>query len=262
MTAIAITLDRQARVKSTGRVRDIIELLARQLEGLGFTELLTRSDRLGLRVWEGGQAYLRQRDLVREALPVIESVARTINETTQLAILDGIENVYMAKVESSHPLRLQSDVGRRLYAHATGLGKTLLAHLCHDDLLARLKGCTLPRFTENTINDESQIISELATIHERGFAVDADEYTPGVTCLAVPICSYPERAIAALSVSIPVTRVSSELLSAALQLIAEGGLNTSRRLGCSQDDPRLARLLEAPVAGEELVLLVKKDARK
>ena len=68
-------------------------------------------------------------DLVTVSRPHLERARDLINETVQLAVLDGFENVYVAKVESSHHLRLQSEVGGRLPAYATGLGKVLLAGL-------------------------------------------------------------------------------------------------------------------------------------
>jgi DNA-binding IclR family transcriptional regulator len=285
----AVTREKQARVKSAERVLDILEVLSQEPKGLGFTELLhtlslpksslhellsvltergyleldptSRTYTLGIRVWESGQAYLRHHDLVREALPVMDSIVRAINETVQLAILDGIENVYLAKADSSHPLRLQSEVGRRLYAHATGLGKALLAYLPEEDLLARLEGRTLPRFTPNTITEASQLLRELATIRERGFAVDAQEYTPGVSCVAVPIWYYPGRVIAAMSVSIPVTRADAELFASALGLLAEGSLKLSRRLGYVKDDVRLASLPEQSGAiGKAIVARVARGS--
>ncbi len=267
---------KQIRVKSAERVLDIIEVLSAEPKGLGFTELLStlqlpksslhellsvltargyidfdpanRCYMLGIRVWESSQAYLRHHNLVREALPVLDSIVRAINETAQLATLDGIENVYLAKVDSSHPLRLQSEVGRRLYAHATGLGKVLLAHLAEEDLAGRLSGRVLPRFTPNTITDEHQLLDELAAIRERGFAVDAQEYTPGLTCVAVPIWYYPGGVVAAISVSIPVTRSDAQLLSSAVELLAEGSLKISRRLGCAKEDPRLISLVAQSAA--------------
>ncbi|MGH2560077.1 MAG: IclR family transcriptional regulator [Thermomicrobiales bacterium] len=262
----------QAQIKSAGRVLDIIEALAAAPAGLGFAEL-SRAQRvpksslhgllsvltargyvsldaqrrtygLGIRVWEAGQAYLRHRDVVREALPVMEEIVREINETVQLATLDGIENVYLAKVDCSHPIRLQSEVGKRLFAHATGLGKVLLAHLPDDELRARLDGVALPSFTPNTINQLPDLLRVLETIRERGFAVDDQEYTPGLRCVAVPICDLDDDAAvtAALSASIPLMRAGSGQLEAALRAVAAGSIEISRRLGRAHANHRLVAL--------------------
>ena len=280
----AVTPDRQAHVKSAERVLDIVEALASDPRGLTFSQLLrllqfpksslhqllhvmtergyleydggSRTYRLGIRVWESGQAYLGHHDLVREAMPVMESIVGQINETVQVAILDGVENVYPAKVDSSHPLRLQSEVGRRLSAHATGLGKVLLAHLSYEELIHRLQFMALPRFTVHTLTDQNQLLEELERIRKRGFAVDAQEYTPGVCCVAVPIHHASSRLIAAMSVSIPLTRADIDLFATALCLLAEGSVRITRRLGGRIDDVRLANPLDHSTTRDTLVPLV------
>jgi DNA-binding IclR family transcriptional regulator len=262
--------------KSAVRSLDLIEALAQTPEGLTFTELQRilkcpksslhtllgtlaarsyvelepkqRRYTLGIRVWENGQAYLRHRELVREALPMMESIRNALNETVQLAVLDGIENVYLAKIDCSHPVRLQSEVGKRLFAHATGLGKVLLAGLPATELEARLQNRTLPAFTPNTIADTILLREELARVRQRGFAVDNQEYTPGLRCVAVPIRDHEEQVTAAMSVSIPLPRASEEQLSAALALLASASLEVARRLGCPRDDVTLQTLCNPAVA--------------
>jgi len=280
----------RGHVKSAVRVLDILDALAKEPNGLSFTELLRvlsfpksslhellagltdrgyvefdgerRTYGLGIRVWENGQAYLRHRDLVREARPVMEEIVRAVNETVQLAILDGIENVYLAKVDCSHPVRLQSEVGKRLFAYATGLGKVLLAHLPEDELVARLAGRSLPRFTPNTVTDEGQMRAELAIVRERGFAVEDQEYTPGLRCIAVPVLQPGGLVTAAMSASIPIMRANAAQLSLALSSLASGSLELSRRLGCAGDDPRLAALRALPAAEQAVVQLEKWDVGK
>jgi DNA-binding IclR family transcriptional regulator len=271
----------QAQVKSAGRVLDILDLLAGEPEGLSFTalqqrlglpksslhELLSvlaargyielvagsqdeakpqrRAYLIGVRAWEAGQAYARQRQLAQVARPVMERIVGALNETVQLAVLDGLENVYLAKVDCSHPVRLQSEVGRRLHAHGTGLGKALLAFLPPDELRARLAGAPLPAFTPRTITDAARLLAELEATRLRGYAIDDQEYTPGLQCVAVPIFDHLGRAVAALSVSIPTIRGGPAALAAGLQLLAAGSLEISRRLGRAHADPQLQRLAQA-----------------
>lgn len=259
-----------AGVKSAGRALDIIESLARERSGLGFSELaslqgIPRSSLhallavltergfvefdaskkvyvLGLRTWEMGQAYLAHRSLVEKALPVMERVVAAINETVQLAVLDGIENVYLAKVDCSHPVRLQSEVGRRLYAHATGLGKALLAGLPEAEVRRRLSHVELARFTPYTICQADRIIEALNDVRVRGFAVDDQEYTVGLRCVAAPITGVGGLTIASLSASIPTTRAGPEQMAEALRHIAAASIEISRALGVSAPDPRLESL--------------------
>ena len=264
------------------RALDLLDMLAARTDGLSFAdlgralevpksslhELLTvlversyveydpgrRTYALGIRTWENGQAYLRHHDLVSVARPVMDQVVARLNETVQLAVLDGIENVYLAKVDCSHPLRLQSEVGRRLHAHATGLGKVLLAALPESERRKRLNDRALPGFTPRTITDLSLLLDELARVRGRGFGLDHEEYTPGLRCVAVPVRGHHGTVVAALSVSIPVMRAASTQLAQALAVLSESSIEIARRLGCGQDDPLLA-VLRSPAQAQEALAL-------
>jgi DNA-binding IclR family transcriptional regulator len=222
------------------------ELLAALTER-GYVEFDSdrRTYSLGIRVWELGQAYPFHRDLLREAHRVMESIVAEVNETIQLATLDGTDNVYLDKVDCSHPIRLQSEVGKRLPAHATGLGKVLLAELPPETLCVRLDGQTFRSYTSRTIPDRTILLAELETIRVQGFAVDDQEYTEGLRCVAVPIVERSGVATTALSASVPIMRASPEQLALALRAIAAGSLEISHRLGVGMEDPRILSLTTA-----------------
>jgi DNA-binding IclR family transcriptional regulator len=273
-TNLAVSLDagKPAHVKSASRALDIIEGLAATPHGLGFSDLarllgipksslhallavLTergyialdarrRTYALGIRTWEVGQAYRAHQNLVHHALPVMEGVVAAINETVQLAVLDGIENVYLARVDCSHPVRLQSEVGKRLYAHATGLGKVLLAYCPDPDVRARYHGIPFPSVSTSPIQSFPSLLDALATVRARGFAVDDQEYTPGLRCVAVPIYDLDHCVVAALSVSIPLMRAGDGQLESALRTVAAASTEISRALGAARPDPRLTELTQ------------------
>lgn len=159
---------------------------------------------LGLRALQVGAAYLDGDDTVGLLRDVLDQLADGFGETVHLGRLDGSHVVYLAKRESVHPLRMFSAVGRRLPAHATALGKALLADRTGpevDDLLP----APLPRLTPNTLTDLDALHTELARIRRRGYAVDREENSVGIRCVAVAV---PLRtpAFDAISVSIPVAR--------------------------------------------------------
>ncbi len=271
------------RVKSAERVLEIIEALSTEVDGMTFSLLQhalgipksslhalldvltsrsyleydsdTRRYTLGIRVWESGQAYQSRHNLLREALPIMERIVAAINETIQLATLDGTENVYLAKVDSSQPLRLQSEVGKRLSAHATALGKMLLSQLPDEEVRTRFGSGPPARLSPNTITTMDELLHELALTRERGFSVDNQEYTPGLCCLAVPIYNHQQRMIAAMSVSIPTMRATLDLLATTLSLLASGSLHVSQRMGNFVRDERLLRLQNSAVAHELLAQL-------
>lgn len=270
------------RVKSAGRAVDILDRLAQHRGGgLSFTALgqvtgipksslhalllvLTarkylefdegsRLYSLGLKVWENGQAYLKSRDIVRESRDAMNEVARAVNETVQLARLDGTENLYLAKVDSTHPLRLQSEVGARLSAHATGLGKALLASLTDDEVRRRFAGRPLQLMTGNTITSLDGLVAELARVRRTGFAVDNEEYTPGLFCLAVPIRNHSDQTVAAMSISVPLIRLTLDMLTLGLSLLARSSIEVTRRLGGEESSATLAGLADEKEARRVLV---------
>jgi DNA-binding IclR family transcriptional regulator len=155
---------------------------------------------LGVRALEVGAAYLDADDALGLVSSVLDDLSRQFGEAVHLGRLDGQNVVYLAKRESAHRLRLYSAIGRRLPAHATALGKALLAHQP-----GFLEG-PLPRLTPNTITDPDALLVELEKTRERGYAVDREENTEGIVCfaMAVPLTDPPTDAI---SLSVPVPRV-------------------------------------------------------
>lgn len=251
-------------VKSALRVIHIIELLTEHHEGLSFTDLQAhlgvpksslfgllrtmtarghlmlepeaRTYRLGVRYWEAGQAFLRGTDLPRIAHPYLEAAAAELNETVQVAVLDGLENVYIAKVEADQRLQLVSQVGSRLPAYATGLGKVLLAYLDEDELRARLAGAELMAYTPNTVTDADELIAQLRQIRERGYSTDEGEYTPGVYCVAVPVRDHQDHVIASMSCSVPHVRLSTDFGARLLETLRKQTRALSLALGSRPSD--------------------------
>ena len=250
-------------VKSAERVVQVLELLAAQPQGLGFGEICealslpkssahallstlvtanflrfdpaTRCYHVGVRVFEVGQAFVQGLDVAREALPRLEALREAVNETAQLAILEGVENVYVAKVEAPHHLKLASGVGLRLPAHATALGKVLLSGLSDEEVRKRYEGRSLERFTDHTIGTVEELLAQLKQVRVVGFSLDEGEHTPGVHCTAVPIRNHREEVIAAMSVSVPTVRHSPETRLRILQALQQEAGSLSRTLGCPSE---------------------------
>jgi IclR family KDG regulon transcriptional repressor len=160
--------------------------------------------RLGVRTYQLGSRYAEQLDLAAEGQQVAREVAETCDETVHVAILEDTDVIYIAKVDSTHAVRMVSAAGRRLPAHCTSVGKMLLASLPEDDL---------------------------AAIRERGIAVERRESNPDVSCVAAPVRDGAGRVVAALSVSVPMIRWSDEREAELAQLAIKGAGSLSGRLG-------------------------------
>lgn len=255
-----------APVKSAIRTLEIIDLLTRSGDGLSFVDVQEqmrwprsstynllrtmveaghlefderdRRYRIGLRLWEAGQAYTRTRDLARVAQPHLAGACAALNETVQLAVLDGMENVYVTKVESDHKLKLVSEIGSRLPAYATGLGKVLLAGLDPAELERRLGPVKLQSFTSHTIADKDRLREVLDQVRGQGFATDNGEYTDGVFCVAVPVRDNSGGVVAAISSSVPDVRVTDQLRSAMREVLTNHAARLSIDLGYPDGRPR------------------------
>jgi DNA-binding IclR family transcriptional regulator len=246
-------------VKSAQRALEILELMTRREEPMAFTEFVealgyprsslhgllqtlvasgwaefdenTRRFSLGIRTLEAGNTYTRAVGLVDRAAPAMRRIRDAMNETVQLAVLDGRHNVYVAKFDGEQALALASEVGRRLPAHATGVGKVLLADLDHEELARRFEGVTLERYTNRTIADLTELRKALAQIRRRGYATDMEEYTAGVRCIAMPLRDHTGQTLAAMSISVPTIRFDRTLQSPALAMLREGAQKISAVLG-------------------------------
>ena len=182
--------------------------------------------RIGVRLWEAGQAFNSGVDVAQIAMPQLQSVRDRLGETVQLAVLDGVDNIYIAKVDARHALKLYSFVGARLPAYATGIGKVLLAGL--DE---RFRDVKLMQYTDDTITDIGTLRQVLRTIRQQGFATDNGEYTLGVCCWAVPILDVGGKVAVAISTSIPSARLSDGFEETALAFLREAADQISAQLG-------------------------------
>lgn len=234
LTRVERPLTFTAIAEMLGYPRSSLHGLLRTLEQRGWIEAGgpdRREYTLGVRAWEAGHSYRRALSLAERGRPYMERIRDELNETVQMAVLDGRWNVYVAKVEGSQRLALQSEVGRRLEAHATGLGKALLSGLSGAELDRLLDGVELERFTPTTLTGGDALRHELDRIRRRGIAVDREEHTPGVRCIAAPVRDDGGGVVAAISVSIPTVRWSAATRARAEALVAGAAGELSAALG-------------------------------
>ncbi len=122
--------------------------------------------RLGLALYELGTTVTEHVDLHQAALPVLTTLRHRTGEMVHVAVLDGLEAVYVERLESPYMLPVFRRVGHRLPAHWTSSGKVLLAALPRPELERRLKGAQLDARTSHTITDHRALVSELDAVGE------------------------------------------------------------------------------------------------
>ena len=143
---------------------------------------------LGRRLAELGGAYLATVDQVQEFYDAAARLPAGSEETIQLAVLDGLDVIYLARHDGRQEVRLTSAIGRRLAAFSTATGKVALASLDDVELALRLAGLSmLPRPTQRAHGTVAELMADIAAIRQRGYAVDDEETVEGVVCYAVLI---------------------------------------------------------------------------
>ncbi|MEE1939730.1 IclR family transcriptional regulator [Streptomyces sp. TRM 70361] len=190
--------------------------------------------RLGVRNYQLGSRYAEQLDLAAEGRRVAGEVAETCDETVHVAVLEGTDVIYIAKVDSTRAVRMVSAAGRRLPAHCTAVGKMLLASLPEEELGTRLPGPggePLRAMTENSITSPDELREALARIRARGIAVEERESNPDVSCVAAPVRDSAGRVVAALSISVPTIRWNGRRRAELEALVVRGAADLSARLG-------------------------------
>ena len=210
--APALTLSDVAR--RTGLTRATARRLLLTLEELGYVGSDGRLFRLRPKTLDIGYAYLSSLPVAEIAVPSMEELSTALHESSSAAILDGEDIVYIARVPAKRILSIGLAVGSRLPAHATSMGRVLLAALPAPDLDSLLATATLTPLTERTETDPCRLRRILDKVRCRGWALVDQELEDGVRSIAAPLRDGGGRAVAALNVSTHAGRVTRERLVA------------------------------------------------
>ena len=143
--------------------------------------------RLGIRLFEFGHKVARSWDIRAVALPAMQRLNGLYGEMVQLATDDQGEVLYIEKIDSTHKIRIVSEIGARLPMHCSGLGKALLAHKSPAEVRRIISQHGMERMTRRTITDQAALEHELSRIRQQGYAVDDREIMEGLRCVAAPI---------------------------------------------------------------------------
>jgi DNA-binding IclR family transcriptional regulator len=160
----------------------------------------------------------------------IHSLAEATNETVQLAILDHLSVLYIRVRESRQAVRMSTGLGSRAPAHCTSVGKALLAFQ-PAEVVQQVIENGLKRYTENTITEAAALLAELATVRQKGYALDDEEIEVGLRCVAAPIRDHTGQVTAAISVAAPVQRMSKKQVQQTIPSVVAAAETISRRLG-------------------------------
>jgi IclR family acetate operon transcriptional repressor len=207
-----------------------LRLLA-HLEG---EEYLRRDEKggysLGPKLLQLGSDYKVQAPLREMAREALWELWRVTQETVNLAVLDGLDVVYIDCLESPHGFRMVSNKGMRAVLHRTALGKALLAYQPPEQREWLIKSLRFQAFTPNTVTSAFELSRQLIAIRQSGYAVDNEESVLGVRCLAAPILDRKGIAVAAISISGPSSRISPQKTSTLGEAVKKAAQEVSERI--------------------------------
>lgn len=188
--------------------------------------------RLGMRLFQLGGQFADRLDLTREAQEVAAGIAAACDETVHVAVLDRTDVVYVAKVDSTHPVRMVSAIGRRVPAHCTAVGKVLLSALSPEEFEARYPpGRELAAMTPHSITSPADLRAALDQVRRDGVAYDNCESNEAVGCVAAGVHDHSGQMVAAMSISVPTIRWTDQRRAEWTGLVRRGAAELSGRLG-------------------------------
>lgn len=226
LTLTEISKRIQLPKSTTHRMLEAMEchaLIVREPHGLGY--------QMGYQLIRWGTLALTNLDLRNTALPILQTLAASTNESAVLSARYGYFAMWIEMVESRQPVRLAIRVGEPLHLHAGASAKVLWAFLPDSEIERILKGIKLVPLKPNTITSPETMRADLQMIRERGYAVSYEETDFGAMGIAAPIYNHMGQPIAGLGIAAPVTRVPPERVQELALHVLTSSQELSLKLG-------------------------------
>lgn len=203
------------------------------LEGRGLVEFdpIEQVWHIGPQAFVIGARFLRRTSLVDRARPVMRKLMEQTGETANLGVEKEGSVLFLSQVETHATIRAFFPPGTLSPMHASGIGKALLAEMDDARLRRTLDGRVLEAFTDHTITDFERLREDLSDVRTRGFAIDGEEKNLGMRCIAAPVFDVAGEAVAGISVSGPVSRVSTEDIGRLSLCVVEAAQALSLAIG-------------------------------
>jgi IclR family pca regulon transcriptional regulator len=225
--------------RTVGLSRSTTHRYVATLTRLGYLEQddASKKYRLGPRVLDLGFSAINSMDLRELAAPHLQQLSDQTGFTVNMAILDGVDIVYVERCRSSRAGQREIDlnlhIGARLPAYCTSMGKILLAYLPREEQEARLEEVQLRQRGPNTLTARSDLLAELERVRADGLAINNEELAYGLRSIAAPVRrGSDEAAAAAINLAVHSSMVSMNDLVARLSpALSRTAADISARLG-------------------------------
>ncbi len=246
-------------VQSVDRALTILEILANYKEGLGITDISTKSGlhkstvhrllgtliykgfvikddetnkyNVSLKLYELGAKRIEATDILNVSKPYTKELMKAVNETVHLVIRDGNDIIYVDKVEADNTIRMTSSVGKRSPLYCTSVGKAMLAFMPKEEVRNVWENSDINALTKNTITDFDKFERELEKIRKVGYAEDDEENEIGVRCIGAPVFNRSGNVEGAISISGPSIRVKKDRVESIAKEVLKYSNLISKELG-------------------------------
>lgn len=219
-----------ALVEQTGLPKPTLHRMLVQLEGAGLLqrERDGRHYSTGLRLRRLAEQVLLNNSLHGARHAVLRRLVEEVGESGNLTALSGSEVIYLDRVETAAPLRFYLHPGSRVPAHCSASGKVFLAQMTAAQRRRTLAGLPLERYTATTITDPALLEAELARVRRDAYALDREEFLPGLLCVAVAVPHPEGRATLGVAVQAPAIRFTEERALQVLPALQRAALALGR----------------------------------
>lgn len=203
------------------------------LEGRGLVEFDAEAQvwHVGARAFLIGARYLRRTSVVDRARPILRRLMDLTDETANLAFARDGHVIFVSQVECHNSIRAFFPPGTVSPMHASGIGKALMAEMSPLNLDAHLESGSFEAFTEKTITTAASLRAEMDRIKAQGYSVDDQEKNIGMRCIAAPVLDWNGEAVAGLSVSGPVSRITDADIPRLAEAVQQAAAQLSTALG-------------------------------
>lgn len=255
---------KQSGGRSIRRAFSVLEAIAQEPEGLTLAELsrtvdihtsttfhllrtlallgcvrrdeMTKKYFVGTRMFALAAGAADEIELVNVCTPPLEALARETGETSHLAVRSNDIGVIIAKFDGSASVRTTERIGTEKPAHATAIGKIILAAIRDDELERYLASHPLKAYTEKTLTDPALLKAEVEKVRRRGIAFDDCEFNPEVRCIAAPVHDFASRTIGSIGISGPMWRIDLPSVGGLGEQVREAARVISAKLGYPESE--------------------------
>ena len=159
-----------------------------------------------LKIFQLGTKASNRIPLKKIIRPYLQEIYDKCHETVNFGIVDSGDLIYLDKIVTLEPLRVDLEIGNKVSAYCTGIGKAILAFTDGLDV----SKINFVKMTEKTVDSPEKFLEQLEFIRKNGYIIEREEYIPGLTCFAVPIRNREGRALAGISISVPSMRLDEQ----------------------------------------------------